>query len=72
MTTLTHKIELPLITKLVDLDNSYMGSRNHKVGTDNISSSLVFMPITLTLTSTTTYIPCSKIQKKLFNYYINL
>ncbi len=47
MTTLTHRIELPLVTKLVNLDTSRMGSRNHRVGMDNISSNLVFMPITL-------------------------
>jgi hypothetical protein len=38
MTTLTHRIELPLVVKLIDLDTSCMGSHNHKVGMDNISS----------------------------------
>ncbi len=47
MTTLTYRIELPLVTKLIDLDTSCMGSHNHRVGMDNISFNLVFMPITL-------------------------
>jgi hypothetical protein len=39
MITLTCRIELLLVAKLVDLDTSHMGSHNHKVGMDNISSS---------------------------------
>ncbi len=40
MTALTHRIELSLNAKLDDWDISRMGSHNHRVGMDNISSSV--------------------------------
>jgi len=39
MTKITHRTNLIIIVKIIDLDTSHISNRNYKVGMDKISSS---------------------------------